>query len=79
MGDEHTTAAVERYLDELAGGSPAEPVILALLYRAVRRLLQLCAIASELSALDAAAAESSGGKDVTALTDEAAAHAQFGN
>jgi RNA polymerase sigma-70 factor (ECF subfamily) len=43
MHDDHTTAAVQRYLDELAGDSPAEPVIRALLDRAVRRLHQLCA------------------------------------
>jgi RNA polymerase sigma-70 factor (ECF subfamily) len=43
MAEEHTTAAVQRYLDELAGGSPAEPVVRALLDRAVRRLGQLCA------------------------------------
>jgi RNA polymerase sigma-70 factor (ECF subfamily) len=43
MEDEPTTAAVQRYLDELAGDSPAEPVIRALLSRAVRRLHQLCA------------------------------------
>jgi RNA polymerase sigma factor (sigma-70 family) len=43
MDDEHTTAAVQRYLDELAGNSPAEPVVRALLDRAVRRLHQLCA------------------------------------
>jgi RNA polymerase sigma-70 factor (ECF subfamily) len=43
MDEEHTTAAVQRYLDELAGGSPAEPVVRALLDRAVRRLHQLCA------------------------------------
>ena len=42
MAEEHTTAAVQRYLDELAGGSPAEPVVRALLDRAVRRLHQLC-------------------------------------
>jgi RNA polymerase sigma factor (sigma-70 family) len=41
--EEHTTAAVQRYLDELAGDSPSEPVIRALLDRAVRRLHQLCA------------------------------------
>jgi RNA polymerase sigma-70 factor (ECF subfamily) len=41
--EEHTTVAVQRFLDELAGGSPAEPVIRALLDRAVRRLHQLCA------------------------------------
>src|SRR5262245_28710842 len=43
MHDEHTTAAVQRYLDELAGDAPAEPVVRALLDRAVRRLHQLCA------------------------------------
>jgi RNA polymerase sigma-70 factor (ECF subfamily) len=43
MHEEHTTVAVQRYLDELAGDSPAEPVIRALLDRAVRRLHQLCA------------------------------------
>jgi RNA polymerase sigma-70 factor (ECF subfamily) len=43
MDEEHTTAVVQRYLDELAGGTPAEPVIRALLDRAVRRLHELCA------------------------------------
>jgi RNA polymerase sigma-70 factor (ECF subfamily) len=43
MDDERTTAAVQRYLDELAGDSPAEPVVRALLDRAVRRLHQLSA------------------------------------
>ena len=43
MAEQHTTAAVQRYLDELAGDSPAEPVVRALLDRAVRRLHQLCA------------------------------------
>jgi RNA polymerase sigma-70 factor (ECF subfamily) len=43
MSEEHTTAAVQRYLDELAGDSPAEPVVRALLDRAVRRLHLLCA------------------------------------
>ena len=43
MDGEHTTSAVQRYLDELAGDTPAEPVIRALLDRAVRRLHQLCA------------------------------------
>jgi len=43
MDDERTTAAVQRYLDELAGDSPAEPVVRALLDRSVRRLHQLCA------------------------------------
>jgi RNA polymerase sigma factor (sigma-70 family) len=43
MNEERTTAAVQRYLDELAGDSPAEPVIRALLDQAVRRLHLLCA------------------------------------
>jgi RNA polymerase sigma-70 factor (ECF subfamily) len=43
MDVEHTTVVVQRYLDELAGGSPAEPIIRALLERSVRRLNQLCA------------------------------------
>src|SRR5712672_1769256 len=43
MDEEQTSAAVQRYLDELAGDSPAEPVVRALLDRAVRRLHQLCA------------------------------------
>ena len=42
MAEEHTTTAVQRYLDELDGDSPAEPVVRALLDRAVRRLHQLC-------------------------------------
>src|SRR6266478_3769475 len=43
MSDEHTTAVVQRYLDELAGDSPAEPIVRALLDRSVRRLHLLCA------------------------------------
>ena len=43
MDEEHTTAAVQRYLDALAGDAPAEPAVRALLDRAVRRLHQLCA------------------------------------
>jgi RNA polymerase sigma factor (sigma-70 family) len=43
MAEERTTAVVQRYLDELAGDAPAEPVVRALLDRAVRRLHQLCA------------------------------------
>ena len=43
MSAEHTTAVVQRYLDELAGDSPAEPVVRALLDRAVSRLHLLCA------------------------------------
>jgi RNA polymerase sigma-70 factor (ECF subfamily) len=43
MSDERTTAVVQRFLDELAGDSPAEPIVRALLDRAVRRLHLLCA------------------------------------
>ena len=43
MTEEHTTVVVQRYLDELAGDSPAEPIVRALLDRAVRRLHLLCA------------------------------------
>ena len=46
MTDTGTTAAVQDYLDELArlpGGAPAEPVVRALLARAVHRLHGLCA------------------------------------
>jgi RNA polymerase sigma-70 factor (ECF subfamily) len=38
-----TTAAVQCYLDELAGNSPAEPIVRALLDRVARRLHLLCA------------------------------------
>ena len=43
MNDERTTAVVQHYLDELGGDSPAEPIVRALLDRAVRRLHLLCA------------------------------------
>jgi RNA polymerase sigma factor (sigma-70 family) len=43
MSEEHTTAVVQRYLDELDGESPAEPIVRALLDRSVRRLRVLCA------------------------------------
>jgi RNA polymerase sigma-70 factor (ECF subfamily) len=43
MGEETTTVVVQRYLDELGGDSPAEPVVRALLDGAVRRLHLLCA------------------------------------
>src|SRR5436190_9989229 len=43
MDEERTTAVVQIYLDELAADAPAEPVVRALLDRAVRRLHQLCA------------------------------------
>jgi RNA polymerase sigma-70 factor (ECF subfamily) len=42
MDEERTTAAVQRYLDELAQDSPAEPIVRALLDRAVHRLHLLC-------------------------------------
>ena len=41
MPDENTTAAVQRYLDALAGEAPAEPIIRALLDRSVCRLHHL--------------------------------------
>ncbi len=41
MNDEHTTGVVS-LLDELAEESPAEPIIRALLDRAIRRLHLLC-------------------------------------
>jgi RNA polymerase sigma factor (sigma-70 family) len=43
MSEENTTAAVQRYLNALAGDQPAEPIVRALLDRAVRRLRLLCA------------------------------------
>ena len=43
MGEERTTAVVQGYLDEPAGDRTAEPVIRALLERAVHRLHELCA------------------------------------
>ena len=46
MGEEHTTAAVQRYLDDLAGvkgDSPVEPIVRDLLARSVNRLHLLCA------------------------------------
>jgi RNA polymerase sigma-70 factor (ECF subfamily) len=42
MSAEQTTAAVQRYLDALAGEQPAEPIVRALLDRSVRRLQMLC-------------------------------------
>ncbi len=42
MAEEHTTAAVQRYLDALAGERDADPIIRALLDRAVLRLRVLC-------------------------------------
>jgi RNA polymerase sigma-70 factor (ECF subfamily) len=43
MSEESTTVAVQRYLDALAGDQPAEPIIRALLDRALRRLHLLSA------------------------------------
>jgi RNA polymerase sigma-70 factor (ECF subfamily) len=43
MNEERSTAVIQRYLDELSGDSPAEPIVRALLDRAVRRLYLLCA------------------------------------
>jgi RNA polymerase sigma-70 factor (ECF subfamily) len=43
MDQEQTTTVVQRYLNELANDSPAEPLVRALLGRAVQRLHQLCA------------------------------------
>jgi RNA polymerase sigma-70 factor (ECF subfamily) len=43
MEEERTTAVVQRYLDELAGDTPPEQAVRALLDRAVSRLHQLCA------------------------------------
>lgn len=38
----NTTAAVQKYLDGLAGDTPADPIIRSLMERATRRLHQLC-------------------------------------
>ena len=43
MPEENTTAIVQRYLDELTGEAPAEPVVRPLLDRAFVRLQRLCA------------------------------------
>src|SRR5277367_5187506 len=42
MNEESTTAEVQCYLNALAGDQPAEPIVRALLDRAVRRLQLLC-------------------------------------
>jgi RNA polymerase sigma-70 factor (ECF subfamily) len=42
MLEEQTTAAVQNYLNALAGDQPAEPIVRALLDRSVRRLQVLC-------------------------------------
>src|SRR6516225_3471801 len=44
MPEESTTAIVQRYLGELTGEAPSEPVIRMLLDRSVLRLQRLCAI-----------------------------------
>src|SRR5215468_1685882 len=41
-GEQRTTAAVQGFLNELAGGAPAEPVVRALLNRSAGRLHLLC-------------------------------------
>jgi RNA polymerase sigma factor (sigma-70 family) len=43
LTEDHTSFAVQGYLDELAGGAPAGPVVRALIDRAARRLHHLCA------------------------------------
>src|SRR5215468_6393791 len=43
MPEANTTAIVQRYLDELTGEAPAEPVLRPLLDRAFLRLPRLCA------------------------------------
>jgi RNA polymerase sigma factor (sigma-70 family) len=43
MDEDRTTIVVQHYLDELARESPAEPIVRALLDRAIRRLHHLCA------------------------------------
>ena len=42
MSETHTTAVVQRYLDSLAEETPTDPIIRALLDRAVGRLEMLC-------------------------------------
>ncbi len=42
MSEDHTTAAVQRYIDALAGDAPADPIIRALFDRAAGRLEMLC-------------------------------------
>jgi hypothetical protein len=43
MSDEQTTVVVQRYLEELDGEAPVEPIVQALLDRSVCRLRVLCA------------------------------------
>ncbi len=42
IDEQRTTIVVQQYLDELAGEAPSEPIVQALLDRAVRRLHHLC-------------------------------------
>ena len=42
MGHEHTTSVLQQYLEQLAGQGPAEPIIRALVDRAVHRLHNIC-------------------------------------
>jgi RNA polymerase sigma factor (sigma-70 family) len=42
MIDANTTSVVQQYLDELAGDSPPEPIVRALLEKSARRLYVLC-------------------------------------
>jgi RNA polymerase sigma factor (sigma-70 family) len=43
MGKENTTIEVQRYLQELDGSAPSEPIVRALLQRSAARLQALCA------------------------------------
>lgn len=42
MGKENTTIEIQRYLQELAGETPSEPIVRALLERSAARLQGLC-------------------------------------
>jgi RNA polymerase sigma factor (sigma-70 family) len=42
VSEEHTTVVVQRYLNDLAGEQPPEPIVRALLERSVHRLRLLC-------------------------------------
>jgi hypothetical protein len=44
MSAEHTTVVVQRLLDYVAGDSSVEPIVPALLDRAVPRLYPLCTV-----------------------------------
>ncbi|MBK7406262.1 MAG: sigma-70 family RNA polymerase sigma factor [Phycisphaerales bacterium] len=43
MGEDHTTIAVQRFLGQLEGDAPPDPIVRALLERSVDRLHLLCA------------------------------------